>query len=111
MTVEEAPITILAPDHKVLNYPNKITGADFDNWVQERGLYFPDEWDENFESLLECHDPNEPARKGSLLVAKYGEGYYIYTGLSFFRQLPAGVSGAYRLFENLISQSSIKSTP
>ena len=103
VTVEEAEIRVLKPEHHVLNYPNKITSKDFDGWVQERGLYFPEEWDENFEAILSSNDPNEPALDGGLLVAKYGEGYYVYTGYSWFRQLPAGVPGAYRLFTNLIS--------
>ena len=103
VTVEEAEMRFLAPDHEVLNFPNKITARDFDGWVQERGLYFPNEWGPEFTPILSCNDPGEPARDGSLLVAKYGEGYYIYTGLSFFRELPSGVPGAYRLFANLIS--------
>ncbi len=93
----------LAPDHEVLNFPNKITSKDFEGWVQERGLYFPSEWAPEFTPVLSCNDPDEPARDGSLLVAKYGEGYYVYTGLSFFRELPSGVPGAFRLFTNLIS--------
>jgi hypothetical protein len=93
----------LAPEHPVLNTPNKITKADFDNWVQERGLYFPNEWSADFTPILACNDPGEESLKGSLLVAKYGQGNYIYTGLSFFRELPAGVPGAYRLLVNLIS--------
>lgn len=101
--VEEAEMRFLAPDHDILNKPNKITSKDFDGWVQERGLYFPGEWDSQYTSVLSCNDPGEPARDGTLLAARYGEGYYIYTGLSFFRQLPAGVSGAFRLFANMIS--------
>lgn len=101
---ENAKVTFLAPKHPVLNYPNKITSKDFDGWVQERGLYFPNEWDkENLTAILSAHDKDEPARDGGLLVGKYGEGYYIYSGYSWFRELPAGVSGAYRLFANLIS--------
>jgi LmbE family N-acetylglucosaminyl deacetylase len=104
VTVEEAPITFLAPEHEVLNTPNKITQKDFEGWVQERGLYFPNGWDEDhFTAILACNDPGEDPKKGGLLVAPYGEGYYIYTGLSWFRELPAGVPGAYRLFTNLIS--------
>ncbi len=103
VTVEEAEMRFLAPDHEVLNYPNKITAKDFDGWVQERGLYFPGEWGPEFTPIFSSNDPGEPARDGSLLVAKYGEGYYIYTGLSFFRELPSGVPGAFRLFANLIS--------
>lgn len=103
VAVEEAEIRILKPDHHVMNYPNKITSKDFEGWVQERGLYFPDEWDEHFEAILSSNDPNEPALDGGLLVAKYGKGHYIYTGYSWFRELPAGVPGAYRIFANMIS--------
>ncbi|MBK0402485.1 PIG-L family deacetylase [Adhaeribacter sp. BT258] len=103
VTVENAEVRLLKPEHPVLNYPNKITANDFAGWVQERGLYFPNEWDKNYEAILSSNDPGEPARDGGLLVAKYGKGYYVYTGYSFFRQLPAGVPGAYRLFTNLIS--------
>jgi LmbE family N-acetylglucosaminyl deacetylase len=103
VSVEEAPITILAPDHPVMNYPNKITKEDFEGWVQERGLYFPNEWSEEYTPILSCHDPGEEPKNGGLLVAPYGRGYYIYTGYSWFRELPAGVPGAYRIFANLIS--------
>lgn len=103
VTDETAPVTFLAPDHPILNSPNKITSADFDGWVQERGIYFPNQWDEHFTPILACNDPGEAPLKGSLLVAPYGRGYYVYTGLVFFRQLPAGVPGAYRLFANLLS--------
>lgn len=100
---ETAEVRILQPSHPVLNTPNAITQSDFSGWVQERGLYFPDEWDEQFTPILSMNDPNEDEKKGSLLVAPYGDGHYIYTGLSFFRELPAGVPGAYRLLTNLIS--------
>ena len=103
VTVEEAPVTILVPDHSIFNYPNKITSADFDGWIQERGLYFPNEWDENFTALTECNDPGEDPKQGALLVAEYGKGHYIYTGYSWFRELPAGVPGAYRIFANMLS--------
>ncbi|HXT13031.1 MAG TPA: PIG-L family deacetylase [Candidatus Angelobacter sp.] len=103
VTDEHAPVTFLAPDSPVLNTPNKITSADFDNWVQERGTYFPNQWDSHFTPILACNDPGESPLKGSLLVADYGKGHFVYTGLTFFRQLPAGVPGAYRLFANLIS--------
>jgi LmbE family N-acetylglucosaminyl deacetylase len=103
VTDETAAMTFLAPDHPVLNTPNKITSADFDGWIQERGIYFPNQWDEHFTPILACNDPGEAPLKGSLLVAQYGKGYFVYTGLVFFRQLPAGVPGAYRLFANLIS--------
>jgi hypothetical protein len=103
VSVEEAPVEILAPEDGVFHYPNAITGRDFDGWVQERGLYFMDKWDEHFKPLLSCHDPGEDAQKGGLLRAQYGKGTYIYTGYAFFRQLPAGVPGAVRLYVNLLS--------
>ena len=103
VSVEEAPVQILAPDDKLLHDPNEITQRDFDGWVQERGLYFMDQWDDHFTPLLACNDPGEPPQKGGLLVAHYGKGTYIYTGYAFFRQLPAGVPGAIRLFVNLLA--------
>ena len=103
VTDENAEVKILDPDHPILNFPNKITTKDFEGWVQERGLYFPDKWSEEFTPLLAMNDKGENSKEGSLLVAKYGTGNYIYTGLSFFREFPAGVSGAYRLFANLLS--------
>ncbi|MEM7185466.1 MAG: PIG-L family deacetylase [Bacteroidota bacterium] len=103
VTDEFSEVEILANDHPALNSPNKITMADFDGWVQERGLYFPSEWSSEFTPILSMNDKGAPASKGSLLIAQYGKGHYVYTGLSFFRELPAGVSGAYRLFANLIS--------
>jgi LmbE family N-acetylglucosaminyl deacetylase len=103
VTDENATMTFLAPDHPALNTPNKITQADFDGWVQERGIYFPNQWDEHFTPILACNDPGESPLKGGLLVAQYGKGYFVYTALVFFRELPAGMPGAYRLFANLIS--------
>ncbi len=103
VTDENSAVKIINPNHEIMNYPNKITEADFDGWVQERGLYFPDEWDSNFESVISINDKNQKPTEGSLLIAEYGEGNFIYTGLSFFRELPAGVSGAYKLFANMIS--------
>ncbi|MGB0013247.1 MAG: PIG-L family deacetylase [Candidatus Sulfotelmatobacter sp.] len=103
VSVEEAAIDILAPQDEVFHYPNTITAPDFDGWVQERGLYFMDKWDEHFKPLLACHDPGEEPQKGGLLQAQYGKGIYIYTGYAFFRQLPAGVPGAVRLYVNLLS--------
>ncbi|MEQ8359220.1 MAG: PIG-L family deacetylase [Cytophagales bacterium] len=103
VTVEEAKINIKVQDHPILNTPNKIDDRDFENWVQERGLYFASSWDENYVAPFESMDPGEEPTKGMLITAKYGKGYYTYTGISFFRQLPAGVPGAYRLFANLIS--------
>jgi LmbE family N-acetylglucosaminyl deacetylase len=106
VSVEEAPVTILAPDNPVFHYPNEISQKDFAGWVQERGLYFMDKWDDHFTPLLSCRDPNEPDQKGGLLYAKYGKGIYIYSGYAFYRQVPAGVSGAIRLFVNLVSAGS-----
>ena len=104
VTNENAPVTLLAPDNPVFNTPNKIVPSDFDGWVQERGLNFPSEWDKaHWMPLLACSDPGEAPLTSGLLVADYGKGHFVYTGLSFFRQLPAGVPGAYRLFANLIS--------
>ncbi len=103
ITDEYAPVEIIAKDHPVVNYPNKIRPADFEGWVQERGLYFPEEWDEAYVPILSSQDAGEDPLTGGLLVCEYGEGHFIYTGYSFFRELPAGVPGAYRLFANLIS--------
>jgi LmbE family N-acetylglucosaminyl deacetylase len=103
VTDENAQVSILDKKAEVLNYPNKINETDFEGWVQERGLYFPEQWDEAYQPVLSIHDKDEDPLQGSLLIARYGEGHYIYTGLSFFRELPAGVPGAYRLFANLLS--------
>ncbi|WP_206052177.1 PIG-L family deacetylase [Nonlabens xiamenensis] len=103
VTDENAPVSILAPDHPILNTPNKISQEDFEGWVQERGLYFPTDWDPAFTPLLGMKDKGEEMTKGSLIVAPYGKGHVIYTGLSLFRELPAGVSGAYRLLANMLS--------
>ena len=103
VTDESSEVRILKPDHPILNTPNKIRSSDFDGWVQERGLYFPSEWDPNFDAVLSMNDKGETPKNSSLLVAKYGKGYYVYTSLSFFRELPEGVPGAYKLFANLIS--------
>lgn len=103
VTVEEAPVEILEPEDGIFHYPNQIAERDFDGWVQERGLYFMDKWDDHFKPLLACHDPGQPPQKGGLLRAQFGKGTYIYTGYAFFRQLPDGVPGAIRLFVNLLS--------
>jgi hypothetical protein len=103
VTDERAPVTALA-EHAALMKPNRIGAADWDGWVQERGAYFPSKWDEtHFTPLLAMSDPGEPPLKSSVLVARHGKGIYVYTGLAFFRQLPAGVPGAWRLFANLVS--------
>ena len=103
VSVEEAPVEILAPHDSVFRFPNPISQEDFNGWVQERGLYFMDQWDDHFKPLLSSHDPGEPPQQGGLLRARYGKGTYIYAGYAFFRQLPAGVPGAIRLYVNLLS--------
>jgi LmbE family N-acetylglucosaminyl deacetylase/23S rRNA U2552 (ribose-2'-O)-methylase RlmE/FtsJ len=103
VTDEFAKVTVLAKEHSLMNFPNKITEKDFDGWVQERGLYFPGSWSKEYTPILSMNDKGETPKEGSLLVAKYGKGNYMYTGLSFFRELPAGVSGAYKLFANMLS--------
>ena len=103
VTDENAAVTVQPAGHPLLSQPNRITDADFQGWVQERGLYFADKWSDKYEAPLSMQDPGEPPKKGGLLLARHGKGAFIYTGLAFFRQLPAGVAGAYRLFANLIS--------
>jgi LmbE family N-acetylglucosaminyl deacetylase len=102
VTDENAEMRLLDTNHAVFNHPYKIKANDFKGWTQERGLYFATEWDKNYTPLIGCNDPNEDDKKGALIVAKYGQGYFIYSGLSFFRQLPNGVPGAYKLLINLI---------
>ena len=103
VTDENAKVTFLTPNHKVLNQPNKINEKDFTGWVQEQGLYYPNKWSSDFIPILASNDEGETPKKGALLIAKHGKGNYIYTGLSFFRELPEGVSGAYRLLANIIA--------
>jgi hypothetical protein len=105
VTDENAVVTFPDPRHPLLTTPNKINQRDFIGWIQERGLYFADRWDPAVEPVLSCHDPGEPPREGGLLYAKYGKGVFIYAAYAFFRQLPAGVPGAYRLFVNLIESN------
>jgi LmbE family N-acetylglucosaminyl deacetylase len=100
---ETAPVTVLAPEHVIFRWPNLITEEDFSGWIQERGLYFLEQWDERFTPLLESHDSGEPPQRGGMVIATYGKGQFVYTGYAWFRQLPAGVPGAFRLFANLIS--------
>lgn len=107
VTIEDAPVKILAPGHPVLAFPNKIADADFSGWVQERGLSFWTKFDAKYTPILAMNDPGEPESNGALLVAQHGKGLYIYTGLSLFRQIPAGVPGGYRLLVNLLSQSKL----
>ena len=108
VTDETAEVRILAAGHPLMNSPNKITAEDFKGWVQERGLYFPNKWDPAWTPILSCNDPGEKPLDGGLLVAKSGSGYFIYTGYAWFRQLPAGVPGAYRLFANMVSLREVK---
>lgn len=111
VTVEDSPVEVLVPSHPLLNRPNRIRPADWDGWVQERGLYFWGSWDERYLPLLELRDPwpyNAEPKRGALLVTEYGSGTYVYTGLAFFRQLPAGVPGAYRLWANLVSLGRVR---
>jgi len=103
VTEENAEVRFLNPKHPVLNYPNKISIEDFKDWRQEQGLYYPNEWDVAFTPILSSNDKGEKPKNGALLIAKYGKGNYIYTGLSFFRELPEGVSGAFRLLANIIA--------
>ncbi len=103
ITVEDSPIKILQPENPIFNTPNKISQADFQGWVQERGLYFMNRWDSRYTALLSGNDPGEPPQNGGMLITPYGNGYYIYTAYAWFRQLPAGVPGAFRIFANLLS--------
>jgi hypothetical protein len=106
VTDEHAPVRLVAPDHPAVRAPNRLGAADWKGWVQERGLYFARTWDKRYRPILETHDPGEAPLLGGLLVAPVGKGIYVYTGLSFFRQLPAGVPGAFRLFANLLALGS-----
>jgi LmbE family N-acetylglucosaminyl deacetylase len=110
VTDEAAPVTLLEPGHPLLTAPNRITGADFDGWVHERGLYFLETFDERYAPLLQMNDPGEAAQRGALVAARLGDGWYVYTGLALFRQLPEGVPGAYRLLANLVSLGRSRST-
>ena len=108
VTEEQSKVTFLNPNHQVLNFPNKISDKDFENWTQERGVYFADQLDPQYETVLSMNDPGEAAQKGSLIIANYGKGKFVYTGLVFFRQLPAGIAGAYRLLANIIALNKQK---
>ena len=111
VTDERAPIRVLVPNDPVLTGPNRIEAADWDGWVQERGLYFAHTWDDRYRPLIESHDPGDPPLRGGLLLAQVGKGTYIYSGLAFFRQLTAGVTGAMRLFLNLLAVESRAAVP
>ncbi|WP_290791452.1 PIG-L family deacetylase [Flavihumibacter sp. UBA7668] len=108
ITDENAPVKFVNPTHAVLNFPNKITLKDFEGWKQERSIYHASDFDSRFETILSMNDPDEKSEEGSLIIAKFGKGYFTYTGLVFFRQLPAGVSGSYRLLANLIGLNQKK---
>ena len=108
VTEEDAPVKFLLLRHALLNFPNRITQADFENWIQERGLYYPKEWDQSYQALLASADRGEAPLKGGLLVARYGRGNYIYTSMVWYRQLAAGVPGAYRMFANMMSYGHIR---
>jgi hypothetical protein len=108
VTEENSIVNFMNPNHQLLNLPNKINETDFDGWIQERGLYFADKWDSHYETVISCSDNGESEKSGGLLFTKYGKGVFIYTGYAFFRQLPEGVPGAYKLFENIISANQYK---
>jgi hypothetical protein len=108
ITDQEAAVVFLDPKHPLFNFPNKITQADFEGWIQERSIYHGVDTSGKFQSLLSMADPDEKPDTGSLLVARYGKGWFTYTGLSLFRQIPAGVPGAYRLLANLLSLGSVE---
>ena len=103
VTAEEAPVAFTDPRDPLLRIPNVISKADFSGWVQERGLYFASDWDPRYKTLFEAHDPGEPPHAGGTLYTRYGKGIYVFTAYSWFRQLPAGVPGAFRVFANLLS--------
>jgi hypothetical protein len=104
VTDENATVTFLKPEHPVLNFPNKINQDDFKGWIQERSIYHAVQWDSTkFETVIAMNDPGEKPEEGSLIIAKYGKGVFVYTGIVFFRELPAGVPGAYRLLANIIA--------
>jgi len=108
VTIEESEVRIIAPNHPIINGPNKITSKDFEGWVQERGLYFPNKWDAKYTAIFSSNDPGETPKDGGLLVAEYGAGFFMYSGYSWFRELPAGVPGAFRIFTNMISMGKEK---
>jgi len=100
---EGSEVTILDPKNPILNWPNRVSAADFSNWQEERGHGFMAKWDSHYEPLIETHDPDQPPQRGGLLMAHYGKGIYVYDAFALYRQLPAGVPGAYRILANLVS--------
>jgi drug/metabolite transporter superfamily protein YnfA len=105
---EDSPVTILQPDHPLLTTPNRITTRDFQEWLEQRGSKFWSTWDDHYTPIFECHDTNQPPQKGGMLIAKHGRGVYIYSAYAWYRQLPHGVPGAYRLFANMLSLPEIE---
>jgi hypothetical protein len=103
VTDEDSPVSLIDPKSPLLSSPNTITKADFDGWVQERGLYYASKWDSHYSTVIATHDPGEEFLPGGMLFTRYGKGAYVFTAYSWFRQLPAGVPGAYRIFANLLS--------
>jgi hypothetical protein len=110
VTVEEAPVTFPNPELALLHAPNEITARDFEGWIQERGLNFAVEWDPRYKSVLESHDPGDKPMLGGMLFTPYGKGAYVFTTYSWFRELPAGVPGAYRIFANMLSAGKVLNT-
>jgi len=110
ITDENAEVKFLLPDHPALNYPNKITAKDFEGWIQERSVYNAENIDSNYQRILSMKDPSEKEQDGSLIIANFGKGKFVYTGLAFFRELPAGVPGAYRIFANLLASPKTAKT-
>jgi hypothetical protein len=108
VTDENADVKFLDPGNSLMNFPNKINQKDFDNWIQERSTYQAENYEENYKTLFAMHDANEGATEGSLIYTDYGKGRFVYSGLVFFRELPAGVPGAFRLFANLIAKPAVK---
>jgi len=108
VTVEESPMMLLKPDHRVLQAPNQIVPADYTGWVQERGAYYAVEWDPRYDALWRSNDPGQPTLDGGTIYTKYGKGTFIFSPLAWFRQLPAGVPGAYRIFANFLSAGKMK---
>jgi hypothetical protein len=108
VTVEESPVEFMSLEGPLLRAPNTITARDFEGWVQERGLYFATEWDTRYQSVISTHDPGEKSLQGGMLFTRYGKGVYIFSAYSWFRQLPAGVPGAYRIFANMLSAGKVQ---
>jgi len=104
---EDASVQILQPEHPLFRAPNRITSADFEGWIEQRGSKFWQSWDENYTALLECHDEGQPPQQGGMLIATYGQGLYLYSAYAWYRQLPQGIAGAYRIFANILSLPAV----